>query len=73
MPPSRLEPCANTSQLSLALPHMNAARGRKGDKLTPHQAALLRAFDVKQAVFRMKLLAVWENDEVSATGSQSAS
>lgn len=28
------------------------------------QAALLRIFDQKQAAFKMKLLALWENDAV---------
>ena len=37
---------------------------REGDALTPHQAALLRIFDYKMAAFRMRLLAVWENDAV---------
>ncbi|GAB4821377.1 hypothetical protein N2152v2_008423 [Parachlorella kessleri] len=43
---------------------------RKGEKLSSHQAALLRAFDVKQAAFRMKLLAVWENDEVETLAEE---
>lgn len=43
---------------------------RKGDKLTPNQAALLRTFDVKQAAFRLKLLAVWEGDEVEELAAE---
>ncbi len=39
---------------------------RKGKKLSSDQAALLRVFDVKQALFRMKLMAAWEGDEVAS-------
>ena len=35
------------------------------------QAALLRIFDIKQAAFTMKLLAVWENDEVETLAEDS--
>ncbi|PSC73820.1 mRNA turnover 4-like protein [Micractinium conductrix] len=36
----------------------------EGQKLKPNQAALLRIFNQQQATFKMKLLAVWENDAV---------
>lgn len=32
---------------------------KAGDVLTPQQAALLRVFEVKMAVFRMKLIGRW--------------
>lgn len=35
---------------------------RTGDVLTPGQAALLRVFGLKQALFRMRLLGVWQED-----------
>lgn len=35
---------------------------REGEVLKPNQAALLRIFDVKMAVFKLELLGVWESD-----------
>lgn len=32
---------------------------REGKELDPNQAALLRIFDIKMALFTLKLLAVW--------------
>ena len=34
---------------------------KEGQTLNSHQAALLRHFDVKMAVFRLKLVGVWRN------------
>lgn len=34
-----------------------------GQRLTPDAAALLRIFGIKQAVFNMKAIGVWENDQ----------
>ena len=36
---------------------------KEGDILQSNQAALLRVFGVKMAVFNMKLVGVWESDE----------
>jgi mRNA turnover protein 4 len=35
---------------------------KEGDTLQSNQAALLRIFGVKMAVFNMKLVGVWEED-----------
>jgi mRNA turnover protein 4 len=41
---------------------------RKGQKLSPHQAAILRIFDVKMAVFRLLLMCRWEKEGASGIG-----
>eukprot|EP00983_Pelagomonas_calceolata_P020921 657554-Pelagomonas_calceolata.AAC.1 len=37
---------------------------REGQVLDPHQVAVLRVFDIKMATFKLKLLAVWQEDKV---------
>ena len=45
----------------------------KGKVLNTHQAALLRVFGIPMAVFKMKLVGVWENDAYEELGNEGES